>query len=181
MTIEIANVVGSGDLGVELDLKTLGEDLSTPFLEYDPSNYHGLYVRLEGEGPLITIYRSGKNIISGCPSYGILESANEEFLTKLSGLGILDEGVDTGFSVQNVVCTANLGEDVELNALTIALGLESTEYEPEQFPGLIYRPSELGAVLLVFANGKVVITGAKELDTVEIAFDHLQTKTRSLA
>ena len=181
MTIEIANVVGSGDLGVELDLKTLEEDLSTPFLEYDPSNYHGLYVHLEENGPLITVYRSGKYIVSGCPSYGILESTNEEFLIKLSGLGILDEGEDTEFTVQNVVCTANLEKDVELNALAIALGLESTEYEPEQFPGLIYRPSEIGAVLLVFANGKVVITGAKDLDTVEVAFDHLQTKTRSLA
>jgi len=53
--------------GVELDLEAVEDDLSTPFLEYDPSNYHGLYVRLEEGGPLITVYRSGKYIISGCP------------------------------------------------------------------------------------------------------------------
>ena len=47
--VTIVNAVGSGDLGVELDLQNLGTDLSVPSTEYDPSNYHGLYVRLEEE------------------------------------------------------------------------------------------------------------------------------------
>jgi len=55
MTVEITNIVGSGDLGVELDVEALEADLSTPYSEYDPSNYHGLYVRLEENGPLIEI------------------------------------------------------------------------------------------------------------------------------
>jgi transcription initiation factor TFIID TATA-box-binding protein len=58
--------------------------------------------------------------------------------------------------------------------------LESTEYEPEQFPGLIYRPSDFDAVLLIFATGKVVITGSKDLETAETAFFHLQPKVQKL-
>lgn len=178
--VEIANVVGAGDLGLEVDIEELGADLAVPYTEYDPENYHGLYVRLEEDGPLITLYRTGKYIISGCSGYEQLRGINEGFLEKLRGLEVITDTVDTGFSVQNVVCTATLGEDVALNALSIGLGLESTEYEPEQFSGLIYRPSEIDAVLLVFANGKVVITGARDLSTAESAFDHLQANVREL-
>jgi transcription initiation factor TFIID TATA-box-binding protein len=64
--ISIASAVGSGDLGVELDVAEVESDLHLPYTEYDPSNYHGLYVRLVEGGPLITVYRSGKYIISGC-------------------------------------------------------------------------------------------------------------------
>jgi len=178
MSVEIANLVGSGDLHVELDLVALEEDLSTPHLEYNPSNYHGLYIRLEDGGPLITVYRSGKYIISGCSGYEELDTTNGGFLAKVAKLGVIEQGQQTVFGVQNVVCTATLNEDINLNALSIGLGLESTEYEPEQFPGLIYRPTDVDAVLLVFANGKVVITGARDVDTAEDAFDHLQYRAR---
>lgn len=180
MSVEIANVVGSGDLHVELNLEALSEDLSTPHIEYDPSNYHGLYVRLVEGGPLITVYRSGKYIISGCSSYDSLDTTNSGFFEKMSELGIIEHGQETGFGVQNVVCTATLSGDVNLSALSIGLGLEVTEYEPEQFPGLIYRPSERGAVLLVFANGNVVITGAKDTSSAEDAFDHLRSRVNEL-
>ena len=69
---------------------------------------------------------------------------------------------------------------MNLNALSIGLGLEAVEYEPEQFPGLIYRPPDFPAVLLVFANGNAVITGAADGKTAEEAFNHLQTKVEGL-
>lgn len=172
--ISIANAVGSGDLGVELDVAEVESDLHLPHTEYDPSNYHGLYVRLVEGGPLITVYRSGKYIISGCSAFEQLYETNDAFLTTLSELEIIDAEAETGFTVQNVVCTAQLDDPVDLNTLSIALGLESVEYEPEQFPGLIYRPADYPAVLLVFANGKIVVTGASDVDTTEDAFKHLQ-------
>lgn len=172
--ISIANAVGSGDLGVELDVAEVESDLHLPHTEYDPSNYHGLYVRLVEGGPLITVYRSGKYIISGCSAFEQLYETNDAFLTTLSELEIIDAEAETGFTVQNVVCTAQLDDPVDLNTLSIALGLESVEYEPEQFPGLIYRPADYPAVLLVFANGKIVVTGASDVDTTEDSFKHLQ-------
>jgi len=176
----IANAVGSGDLGVELDLEEVERDLDVPYTDYDPSNYHGLYVRLDEDGPLITLYRSGKYIISGCSSFEELYDTNLEFLQALDALDIVDLSADTGFIVQNVVCTGELQRSVNLNTLSIGLGLEAVEYEPEQFPGLIYRPPDFPAVLLVFANGNVVITGAADVETVEEAFNHLQTKVEVL-
>lgn len=74
-----------------------------------------------------------------------------------------------------------LDEMVSLNALSIGLGLEVTEYEPEQFPGLVHRPEGIGAVLLVFANGQLVITGTKDDETAELAYNHLQSEVQELA
>ncbi|MDQ2050739.1 TATA-box-binding protein [Natronolimnohabitans sp. A-GB9] len=178
--VTITNVVGSGSLGLELDVEQLGADLDVPYTEYNPENYHGLYVRLEEDGPLITVYRSGKYIITGSSSLDQLEESNDVFLDKLSALNGIETPEETGFSVQNIVSTAELGTDVNLNALSIGLGLESTEYEPEQFPGLVYRPEEYAAVILLFANGKVVITGAPNIDVATDAFDHLRSRVNSL-
>jgi transcription initiation factor TFIID TATA-box-binding protein len=60
-----------------------------------------------------------------------------------------------------------------LSALAIGLGLEQTEYEPEQFPGLVYRNPNLESVILIFSTGKAVITGSSDLNEVEAASDHL--------
>lgn len=172
--VEIANAVGSGDLGVELNIAEVGADLSVPHTEYDPDNYHGLYIRLVEDGPLITLYRSGKYIISGCSSLEGLHETNRSFQQTLTELELFDSSVETGFTIQNIVCTGDLQQSVNLNGLSIGLGLEAVEYEPEQFPGLIYRPPDFPAVLLVFANGKVIITGAADVGTAEEAFRHLQ-------
>ncbi|MDQ2052955.1 TATA-box-binding protein C, partial [Natronolimnohabitans sp. A-GB9] len=81
---------------------------------------------------------------------------------------------DSGFSIQNVVCTGELNTEQNLNAVAIQLGLDRIEYEPEQFPGLIYRPQNHDCVLLVFGSGKVVITGCSDYNTASAAFDHLE-------
>ncbi|MDH4215097.1 MAG: TATA-box-binding protein, partial [Candidatus Thorarchaeota archaeon] len=62
-------------------------------------------------------------------------------------------------TVQNIVASANLG--AELNLELAAMRLENTLYEPEQFPGLIYRMRDPKVVILLFGSGKLVITGAK--------------------
>jgi transcription initiation factor TFIID TATA-box-binding protein len=69
---------------------------------------------------------------------------------------------------------------LNLNALAIGLGLEKTEYEPEQFPGLIYRPSGADSVVLLFASGRVVITGSPDREAVEQTFAALQDEVTDL-
>lgn len=178
--VHIVNIVGAGNLGTELDIASIEVDLDVPFSEYDPTNYHGLYVRVEEGGPLITVYRSGKYIITGCSNLDKLEESNNTFLNRLSELTEINDQTDTDFSIQNIVSTAELGTDINLNALSIGLGLELVEYEPEQFPGLIYRPPEYPVVLLLFSNGKVIITGAPNTDIAADAFSHLQSRVSSL-
>lgn len=67
---------------------------------------------------------------------------------------------------------------MNLGAVAIELGLERTGYESEQFPKLIYRPTEFDCVLLIFSSGEVVITGASEVDTAQQAFTDLLWKVK---
>jgi transcription initiation factor TFIID TATA-box-binding protein len=87
---------------------------------------------------------------------------------------------DEWFRIQDLICTAELGESLNLNAFVIGLVLESTEYEPEQFPGLIFRPPGADSVVLLFASGRVVITGSPDLDAAEEAFAVLQDEVTDL-
>ena len=172
--VEIVNVVASGSLGVELDLDLVATDIGQPLAEYNPDKYPGMYVRFEDASPLITVYRTGKYIITGANSEVQSDALRRKFLSLLAEMGIISEPEDEWFAIQNYVCTAEIGQTQDLNTLAITLGLEKTEYEPEQFPGLIYRPESGDCVVLIFATGKVVLTGAKELEIAEETFDQLQ-------
>lgn len=171
--VEIVNVVGSGSLDAEFDLERVAADLGS-IAKYDPDKYQGMYLRLEKEAPLITVYRTGKYIVIGADSEDAAHMIRERFLDLLAENEMIAEPDDKWFQIQNLVCTAELGEPLNLNALAIGLSLESTEYEPEQFPGLIYRPSKADPVVLLFASGRVVITGSPDLDAAESTFATLQ-------
>jgi transcription initiation factor TFIID TATA-box-binding protein len=106
--------------------------------------------------------------------------SRDEFLTVLHRHGIVSAADDDWFTVQNYVCMADTERPLNLSALAIGLGLEVTEYEPEQFPGLVYRLDDYACVLLIFASGKVVITSAADVETAEVVSDQLQTKMDGL-
>ena len=178
MDLKIVNAVGSGDLGTEIELTRLAADIQG--VKFDPDKYPGAYVRIEGVEPLITVYRTGKYIVTGSKSDEEAYSCRHQFLKLLSEEEVLDKPDDDWFSMQNYVCTGALDQVQNLNALAIGLWLESTEYEPEQFPGLVYRPENHPVVILIFASGKVVVTGAKELNQAEEAFQSLREELDAL-
>lgn len=80
---------------------------------------------------------------------------------------MIEKPEDDWYDIQNIVCTAELNRSLNLSALAVGLGLEVTEYEPEQFPGLIYRPENTSCVVLLFATGRVVITGSANFEEIK--------------
>jgi transcription initiation factor TFIID TATA-box-binding protein len=177
--VEVVNVIGSGSLGIELELKQVAHDLGSK-AEYDPDKYPGVYLRFSEESPLITFYRTGKYITTGATSEKATYETRDRFLELLQETGVLNEAEDDWFRIQNFVCTAEIEQQLNLNALAIGLGLEKTEYEPEQFPGLIYRPTGADSVILLFASGRVVITGSPDLDAAEQTFAVLRDEVTDL-
>jgi transcription initiation factor TFIID TATA-box-binding protein len=170
--ISVENVVASGSLGREIALETVAQDLSE-VVDYDPEKYPGAYFGLNDSAPLITVYRTGKYIITGVGSEEEAADTRSEFLRLLTDHSILPEVEDEWYEIQNYVCMEDIGEKLDLSALAIGLGLEFTEYEPEQFPGLVYRPTNYDCVMLLFGSGKVIITGATAVDSAEEAVTDL--------
>ena len=80
--------------------------------------------------------------------------------------------------IENVVASTSLG--VELDLQSIALALDNAEYEPEQFPGLVYRMTDPKVVVLLFGSGKLVCTGAKKPQDAELAVDKITEELQSL-
>lgn len=162
--VELVSAVGGGKLTRELDLGGLAADIEAPEVQYEPEQYHGIILRFEQDGPAVLIYRSGSFSISGAES---IEELHETFQALESRLRSLFENFEyeTSFEVRNLVHQDKIVdesgdlESINLTALSVGLGMESIEYEPEQFPGLMYRPPEDEGLYLIFATGKIVSTG----------------------
>ena len=175
--VEVVNITAVGDVGVEVDIEQLAGDSELPVANYDPE-YNAAFLRFEEDGELVILYTSGKYILRGVGDFDKMNQVNERFLSFLTGMGL--EFSDCAPDVKNIVSVGELEDDIELNELMMALGLEDAEYEPEQFPGLIYRPDSTRCVLLVFSSGKVVITGGRTAEEDEEAFLHLQNQVDEL-
>ncbi|HOK28439.1 MAG TPA: TATA-box-binding protein, partial [Methanomassiliicoccaceae archaeon] len=83
------------------------------------------------------------------------------------------------FEVQNIVASADLGQPVALTSVVISLGLERVEYEPEVFPGLVYRMTDPKVVILLFGSGRLVCTGARQPSDVEVAVEKITEELRA--
>lgn len=156
---EIVNVVAAGSFHRELDVRAIAEDIETAEIRSPDADYsHSVaYLRKDEDSPLVTIFTSGSFHITSAETTEDIEQAADWAISSLGELGLELDSVS--YEVKNVVAMANLKRELNLPALAMGLGLEQVEYEPEQFPGLIYRPSDYDAVTLLFASGKIIITG----------------------
>jgi len=167
--------MGSGSLGREIDLEALVSELENHLGEIVDANFHGpsmVTVRLKENGPAYTIYRTGTFQIRGAETEELLTDSYRRFEQVLNEISINTS--ETEFRQATSVFMEDLGREINLEAFAIGLGLEHTEYEPEQFPGLIYRPSKYDVTLLVFASGKVIIGGTTEREHAKSAIQHLR-------
>lgn len=162
-TVKIENVVTSSDLGCDLDLDALSEDL--PEAQYNVEQFPGLIYRASDPKVTILVFRSGKIVCTGSQAVGEAEQALNDLLDTFDEIGL--EYSNPEATVQNIVGVADLEEPLNLNAIAIGLGLGNTEYEPEQFPGLVYRMEDHPTVALLFGSGKMVITGGKKTADVD--------------
>jgi transcription initiation factor TFIID TATA-box-binding protein len=166
VSFKVSNIVGTGELPVELALDPLSEDLEGNTWSAG-QNQPGLYHKFKDGGPVSTLYRKGKYIIRGAETVQELNEAEERLQTALGELGIIEPHIDTGFEINNVVASGDIDRQINLVALCVELGLEKTMYEPEDFPALVYRNSDYSSTFLVFSTGKIVSVGGSDVEEIE--------------
>jgi transcription initiation factor TFIID TATA-box-binding protein len=149
---KLVNAVGGGDLQQELNLQSLYEEISADEIRYDPEYWPGLYIRFKDDSPAIMVFRTGKYNIAGADSVGSLNSANQAFLSVIRELGL--KVSDPDFEIRNLVFLEKYGKELNLDPIAVKLGLENTEYEPEQFPGLLYRSKDFLGTFLAVLNAR---------------------------
>jgi len=161
LDVEIVNVVAS----VTLDQKFNLIDIMKVFrnVEYNPKRFPGLVFRIKRPKTATLIFSTGKMVCTGAKSEKMAIRAVHKVVRELKNNGIIILG-EPKITIQNMVASGNLHGSIDLE--TAADILENVMYEPEQFPGLIYRMQDPKTVLLLFASGKLVCTGAKSEEMV---------------
>ncbi|MCE5295694.1 MAG: TATA-box-binding protein [Euryarchaeota archaeon] len=174
--IKIENVVASTSLGEELDLQSIA--LALDGAEYEPEQFPGLIYRLKDPKTATLLFRSGKVVCTGAKSLEHVKIAINKVAKQIEKTGIKVKS-NPEVTVQNIVASSDLGQDINLNAIAISLGLERVEYEPEQFPGLVYRIDVPKVVVLLFGSGKLVCTGARVPQDVEAAVNKITEELKA--
>jgi len=155
--INIQNVVAAATLNQKVDLNAIVK--SFPGVEYRPEQFPGLVFRIKRPKTATLIFNSGKMVCTGAKSEKESRRAVMTVVKELkkSGIVIIRK---PDLKVVNIVASASLGGKIDLEKAVTTL--VKTMYEPEQFPGLIYRMDEPKVVILIFASGNLVCTGAKK-------------------
>ncbi len=169
--INIQNVVATASLGQNFDLRSIVRTI--PGVEYRPETFPGLVYRLKKPKTAMLIFSSGKMVCTGAKSERQSKKAVMKVLEDLKKGGIVITG-KPDIQIQNIVASAGLGGTIDLEKTTYSL--ERTMYEPEQFPGLIYRMNDPKVVILLFTSGNLVITGAKKEEEVHLAVTVLKKR-----
>ncbi len=173
--LKIVNIVGTTGLEHDIPLEKMAAAL--PNTEYNPEQFPGLVIRIRQPKTSALIFRSGKVVITGAKSMEEMKetiTAIKKHLEKINVKIIVDPDI----TVQNVVASGNINIDLNLNVL--AVKLRNTEYEPEQFPGLVYNLDGGKATFLLFSNGKIVCTGTKGREEIEKAVEKLKENLKKV-
>jgi len=176
-SLKIENIVASAKVTDHLDLPFIASRLEGA--EYDKKRFPGVVVRIKDPKIAALIFNSGKVVLTGAKSLDILDRGLALLSDMLRGLGVEIDGTPT-YKVQNIVTSADLGSTINLNKIAVGFNLNKIEYEPEQFPGLVYRLDDPKVVLLLFGSGKLIITGGKQAQDAERAVQRIMSDLQGL-
>jgi transcription initiation factor TFIID TATA-box-binding protein len=167
--VKIQNVVAVASLGQKIDLLAIMKTFLN--VDYRPKKFPGLVFKLKRPKTTTLIFTTGKMVCTGAKSENEAFSAVRKVVRELRKEGFVIRG-EPEILIVNMVASADVGGKVDLEEASNVL--DNVMYEPEQFPGLIYRMEDPKVVLLVFASGKIVITGAKREEQVHEAAERIR-------
>ena len=165
---KIQNIVATTSLGKEVPLTKLAK--TVPNTEYNPEQFPGLVLRVKEPKSAVLVFSSGNLVCTGTKSIAQVKQVIEQVIKILKKINITITDKPK-ITVQNIVASGSINMMLNLNYLS--LELENTEYEPEQFPGLVYKLEDPPATFLLFSNGKLVCTGTKNNKQLRESMDQL--------
>jgi len=153
---KIQNIVATASLGKPIPLTKLAR--TQPNTEYNPETFPGLVLRIKEPKSAVLVFSSGNLVCTGTKSIMQVKKVIDAVIKQLKKINVIIT-TQPKITVQNIVASGNI--ELKLNLNFLALEMENTEYEPEQFPGLVYKLIDPTATFLLFSNGKLVCTGTK--------------------
>jgi len=146
-------------------------------MEYEPEQFPGLVYRMKNPKSAALIFGSGKIVCTGARSIEDVKTVFKKVVQIVQSSGT-KVPKNYKMQVENIVASARL--EANLNLDKIAFNLENSEYEPEQFPGLVYRMTEPKVAFLLFGSGKIVCTGARSIGDVRTAVEKVSKQLKKI-
>lgn len=176
-SLKIENIVASGAIADSIDLEVISNNIEN--CELNTKRFPGAVYRMENPKIASLIFSSGKVVLTGIRDNNSLEVGLKLIIGKMkeAGIACYDE---PRVAVTNIVCSYDIGNKINLNKVVMTLSLENIEYEPEQFPGLVYRIADPKIVALLFSSGKIILTGGKNMDDIKRGLAFLEQKLGSI-
>jgi transcription initiation factor TFIID TATA-box-binding protein len=175
--VKVENIVASTAFADKLDLDMIIQ--SVEGTEYEPEQFPGLVYKLTNPKTATLLFKSGKANCTGAKNVEDVRKSIDIISERLKKLGV-DVYKKPEIIIQNIVAVGDLEGELNLTETAMGLGLENIEYEPEQFPGMVYRIKEPKVVMLLFSSGKIVCTGAKNVEDVSKAAEKLSKELKLL-
>jgi transcription initiation factor TFIID TATA-box-binding protein len=166
--IKIQNMVSTTSIAESLDLNKIAAAL--PETQYRSKAFPGLVLRIKEPKTAFLLFSSGKVVCTGAKTIEDVDRSIDKLCEKLGKSGF-EVTKKPEITVQNIVASADLHSQLNMKEIAFALGLENIEYEPEVFPGMVYRLDEPRVVMLLFSSGKLICTGARNSEQVSEAVD----------
>jgi transcription initiation factor TFIID TATA-box-binding protein len=176
-SLKIENIVASGAIADFIDLAEVAKKVD--HCELNTKRFPGAVFRIKEPKSASLIFSSGKVVLTGIRNREALDSGLAIIISSLKEAGVKTYDKPR-VAVTNIVCSYDLGKYINLNRVVITLNLENIEYEPEQFPGLVYRIHDPKIVALLFSSGKIILTGGKNIEDVKRGLDLLEQKLESI-
>ena len=173
--ITVENIVASINLHCRIPLERVAAGADNA--EFNPEQFPGLVLRITEPKTANLLFGTGKMVCTGGKSLDDVHAAVGKVKEVLAGFGV-EFGGEPDVEVVNLV--ASVKTDLELHLDRLAYKLEGVEYEPEQFPGMVFRTIKPKAAILIFSTGRFVVAGAKSLDDVREVFDMLLERLRNI-
>ena len=173
-TLRVQNIVATTSLFKEVDLTRLAR--TQPNTEYNPETFPGLVLRVKEPKSAVLVFSSGNLVCTGTKSIAQVKEVVQQVIKQLRKVSV-NVTITPKITVQNIVASGAV--DLNLNLNTLSLELENTEYEPEQFPGLVYKLEDPTATFLLFSNCKLVCTGTKNKAQLKDSMEQLNKNVRN--
>ena len=172
--LKVQNIVATTSLGKPVSLTKLARSQSNT--EYNPEQFPRLILRIKEPKSAVLVFSSGNLVCTGTKSVAQVKEVIAQVIKQIGKIWVKITDVPK-ITVQNIVASGSI--DLSLNLNVLALQLENTEYEPEQFPGLVYKLVDPPATFLLFSNGKLVCTGTKNKGQLEESMVQLNRNIRN--
>jgi transcription initiation factor TFIID TATA-box-binding protein len=176
-SLKIENIVASGVVADSIDLVEFSKKAGN--CELNKKRFPGAVYRIGDPKIATLIFSSGKIVLTGIRNNKALTDGLAIIIKSLKMAGV-DTLREPKVAITNMVCSYDLGKYINLNKVVITLNVENIEYEPEQFPGLVYRIKDPRIVVLIFSSGKIILTGGKTLNDIKKGIDVIEQKLESI-